>query len=101
MRGINGGCSKMKHRKVLLQLQKNVTGTLNLNLRLFSLDPFYNVIFILWDMEKKSHKIKQKLGFKCSRRFRHPLFYQQNLKENNTTKCSKALGGCAGCVDQS
>jgi len=53
----------MKHRKLLLQLQKNVTDTLNLTLKLFFFNPIYNFIFILWDMGKRSHKIKQNLDF--------------------------------------
>jgi hypothetical protein len=47
------------------------------------------------------HGKEKKRKYHCSRRFRHPLFYRQNLKEYNTRKCSEALGGCAGCVDQS
>jgi hypothetical protein len=50
---------------------------------------------------KEKSQNKAKLGFHCSRCFSHPFFYQQNLKENNTRKCSKALGGCAVCVDHS
>jgi hypothetical protein len=46
-------------KKITTAVTKNVMGTLNLNLRLFSLNPFYNFIFILWDMEKKNHKINQ------------------------------------------
>jgi hypothetical protein len=39
------GAVSKSNRKLLLQLQKKVPGTLNLNLRMFSLNPFYTCIF--------------------------------------------------------
>ena len=46
-------------QKITTAVTKNVTGTINLNLRLFFLNPFYSIITILWDMVEKGHKIKQ------------------------------------------